>query len=87
MTDRPEDLRPSDAETKTWHEHDPEKPGSWAWGVSCEECRGEPPVPGTGPYFNIRTLQRQNITGMSSRMEEREALGDRWDDPKVGRAR
>ena len=74
--------KPSSSETKTWHVHDDD---TWEWGVVCEVCRVPEPVPSPGPYFNIRQLQKQNESGISSRMEEREALGDRWDDPKVGR--
>ena len=43
-------------------------------------------MPETRTAFNIRTLQRQNREGKTTREEEREALGDRWNDPRVGRA-
>lgn len=36
--------------------------------------------------FNITQLKRQNINNTTTAGEEREALGDRWNDPKVGRA-
>lgn len=36
--------------------------------------------------FNISTLKRQNSEGSTTAGEEREALGDRWNDPKIGRA-
>lgn len=68
----------------TWHVHDD---GGWGRGAVCEVCVAERPEPAGAPYFNIRHLKRQNITGMSSRMEEREAIGDRWNDPTIDRVR
>lgn len=85
MTERLHGLdQPSEDETRTWHVHDE---GGWAWGVVCDVCRVERPSPPPGPFFNIKMLQKQNATGMSTRMEEREALGDRWNDPRIGRVR
>lgn len=77
--------QPRASETKTWHVHDDD---TWEWGAVCEVCQVERPVGGPGinaPWFNIKQLQKQNATGISTAMEEREALGDRWNDPKIGR--
>jgi len=79
----PEPPRPPDDADFTWHVHDD---GGWAEGVVCAECRAPMRLPVPGPSFNIRHLQRQNLDGTTTRSEEREALGDRWDDEKIGRA-
>lgn len=49
-------MKPSDNETRTWHEHDD---GTWAWGVVCDKCTA-PRVYGTGPMFNIKRLKADN---------------------------
>ena len=51
--------------------------------LQCEELRQSTIEPRV--HFNINHLQRQNRDGTTSQSEEREALGDRWNDEKVGR--
>lgn len=86
------DDRPANDSEHTWHVHDDD---TWGWGTSCSVCLPEPRH-GTArwpksvaerPQVNIRHLRAQNALGMTAREQEREALGDRWDDPKVQRVR
>lgn len=83
------DYPPNDSD-RTWHMHDDD---TWGWGISCSVCLPEPRH-GTArwpkgasevPQLAIRHLRSQNATAMTTRELEREALGDRWDDPKVQR--
>ena len=80
---------PPDNSDRTWHLHDDD---TWGWGISCTECLG-PPRKGTyrnpnrPPGAAIHHLKRQNSLSQTTREEEREMLGDRWNDPKVQRAR
>ena len=81
-----EEPMPRDDHDRTWHIHEDE---SWGWGINCADCRGErrgADGASTLPHFNIRHLQRQNQLHTTTQGEVREALGDRWDDPTVGRA-
>jgi hypothetical protein len=77
--------RPPDDSPKTWHVHDDE---GWGWGISCDECYTRPDWIGKETvHLAISELKKQNKDGMTTREMEREILGDRWDDPKVQRAR
>jgi len=77
------DYPPDDCDT-TWHVHDDK---TWAWGINCELCSSGQRIRNQAPMLAISTLQRQNIEGRTSREEEREMIGDRWNDEKIGRAR
>ena len=74
---------PPDDSDETWHQAD----DHWGWGIECPDCNRKAPIRNEGPMLSISTLKRQNLEGRTSREEERDMLGDRWDDPKVGRAR
>ncbi len=78
------DERPSDDADFTWHEDG----DHWGYGINCDVCHTPNDWHGyDGPAMNIRHLKRQNQDGTTSASEEREALGDRWNDETVGRAR
>lgn len=77
--------KPAHDSDQTWHEH---VDGTWDWGINCLVCckgRSFDVVPFEG--MNIEHLKMQNADGMTVRELEREAIGDRWDDPNVNRPR
>ncbi len=77
--------RPDDDADFTWHEND----NHWGYGINCDDCRGTKDgarYAHTAPMVNIRHLKRQNELSITAAGEEREAIGDRWNDEKIGRA-
>ena len=54
-----ENDKPSDDETRTWHEHDD---GTWNWDAVCLTCMADVPQAGDMPYFNIKRLKTENAT-------------------------
>ena len=74
---------PSDDSDETWHQED----DHWGWGITCPACNLKPLIRNKAPLLSISTLKRQNVEGLTSREEEREMIGDRWNDEKIGRAR
>ncbi len=66
--------------------HDHDRRRDW-YADPCLGCTlGTPRNPRSINTMTIGTLKRQNAEGITTAGEEREAIGDRWNDDRIGKA-